>query len=135
MLIKEGYMSERVIRHMPGQRVASYDDEVVEEPAVIADRPINVASRIIWFVAGVILMILGFRFLLALLGANPANGFVNFIYDVSQPLVAPFFNMFNYNVIQNGVSRFEIYTLIAMLVYAAIAWGLSALVNIGRRYG
>jgi ABC-type uncharacterized transport system permease subunit len=125
-------MSERVIRHMPAQDNRTYNDDVVEEP-VAADRPINVASRVIWFVAGIVLILLAFRFVLALLGANPQNGFADFIYTVTQPMVSPFFNLFNYNVIQNGVSRFEIYTLIAMAVYAAIAWGLSALVNIPRR--
>jgi hypothetical protein len=118
---------------MPTRDSRTYNDEVVEEP-VAADRPINVAARAIWFVAGVVLILLAFRFVLALLGANPQNGFANFIYTVTHPMVSPFFNLFNYNVIQNGVSRFEIYTLIAMAVYAAIAWGLVALVNIGRRY-
>ena len=126
-------MSERVIRQMPVRGGTAYADDVVEEP-VAADRPINVATRVVWFVAGVILILLAFRFVLALLGANPLNGFADFIYTTSQPFVSPFFNLFNYSVIQNGISRFEIYTLIAMAVYAAIAWGLAALLNIGRRY-
>ena len=126
-------MSERVIRQMPVRGETAYADSAVEEP-VAADRPINVATRVVWFVAGVLLILLAFRFVLALLGANPQNGFANFIYTTSHPFVAPFFNLFNYNVIQSGVSRFEIYTLIAMAVYAAIAWGLASLLNIGRRY-
>jgi hypothetical protein len=47
--------------------------------------------------------------------------------------VAPFFNLFRYNSINSGVSRFEVYTLVAMAVYAAVAWVLVALTNIGRR--
>jgi hypothetical protein len=90
-------------------------------------------SRIIWFVAGVILLLLAFRFVLSLLGANTTNGFAQFIYNTSHPFVAPFFGLFNYNNIQYGISRFEVYTLIAMAVYAAVAWVLSALANIGRR--
>src|ERR1043166_793968 len=101
-------MSERVIRHMPVRDSTTYDNQVVEEP-LAADRPINVATRVIWFVAGVVLIMLAFRFVLALLGANPQNAFADFIYTVTQPMVSPFFNLFNYNVIQNGVSRFEIY--------------------------
>jgi len=116
-------------------------DDVVDEPAaaddaVVTTTPnygINIISRIIWFVAGIILLLLAFRFVLALLGANPSNSFAQFIYDTSHPFVAPFFNLFNYNNIQYGSSRFEIYTLVAMAVYAAIAWVLSALANIGRR--
>lgn len=111
-------------------------DEVVDEPAdravVEPNYGINVVSRAIWFVAGVILLLLGFRFVLSLLGANTTNGFAQFIYNTSHPFVAPFFNLFSYNNIQYGVSRFEVYTLVAMAVYAAIAWVLSALTNIGR---
>jgi uncharacterized protein YggT (Ycf19 family) len=113
-------------------------DEVVDErdtagPVVTANYGINIVSRIIWFVAGVILLLLAFRFVLSLLGANTTNGFAQFIYNTSHPFVAPFFGLFNYNNIQYGVSRFEVYTLIAMAVYAAVAWVLSALANIGRR--
>jgi uncharacterized protein YggT (Ycf19 family) len=112
-------------------------DEVVDEPAdqavVEPNYGINVVSRVIWFVAGIILLLLAFRFVLSLLGANTTNGFAQFIYNTSHPFVYPFFNLFSYNNIQYGVSRFEVYTLIAMAVYAAVAWVLSALTNIGRR--
>lgn len=90
-----------------------------------------IAKRIIWFIADAILILLAFRFVLALLGANPANDFANFIYNVSHPFVAPFFGLFSYTQ-QYGVSRFEIYTLVAMLVYLVIAWGLSRLIDLGR---
>jgi hypothetical protein len=115
-------------------------DEVVEEPAaddaVVSTSPnygLNIISRIIWFAAGVILLLLAFRFVLSLLGANTGNSFAQFIYNTSHPFVAPFFNLFNYNNIQYGTSRFEVYTLVAMAVYAAVAWVLAALANIGRR--
>jgi hypothetical protein len=119
--------------------VSRADSEVVDEPAAdgaVVESPnygINIVSRIIWFVAGVILLLLAFRFVLALLGANTTNSFAQFIYNTSHPFVAPFFNLFNYSNIQYGSSRFEIYTLIAMAVYAAVAWVLAALANIGRR--
>jgi uncharacterized protein YggT (Ycf19 family) len=89
------------------------------------------AKRVIWFITDVILILLAFRFVLALLGANPSNGFANFIYEVSHPFVAPFFSLFSYNQ-RFGVSRFETYTLVAMLVYLVIAWGLTKLLDIGR---
>ena len=92
----------------------------------------NVLTNLIWFVAGVILVLLAFRFVLALLGANPANGFANFIYTTSHPLVAPFFGLFSYNYTY-GISRLEAYTLVAMLVYLVIALGLTSLVNLNRR--
>ncbi len=104
-----------------------------ERPRGPANRfyALDIVDRIIWFVIGVILILLFFRFLLALFGANPANGFADFIYSTSHPLVAPFFGLFNYNF-RYGISSFEIYTLVAMLVYLVVGWLVSLLINIGR---
>lgn len=103
--------------------------EVREEATVSGP---TLLARIITFVTGVLLILLAFRFLLALLGANPDNTFANFIYDVSHPFVAPFFGLFNYDL-QEGISRFELYTLVAMAVYAFVGWGLARLATIGTR--
>lgn len=106
-------------------------DRVVHDPVVEREHRVNVAERVVWFVAGVILVLLGLRFIFALLGANPNNGLADFIYSVTHPLVAPFFNLFSYNY-TNGLARFEVYTLVAMLIYALIAWGIARLVTIRR---
>jgi len=92
----------------------------------------NLGSRIVWFIAGVLLVLLGLRFILTLLGANTTNGFANFIYTTSHPFVDPFFSLFNYHSHTYGTSHFEIYTLVAMLVYALIAWGITKLLTINR---
>lgn len=92
----------------------------------------SVASRVVWFIAAIILTLLAFRFVLSLLGANRDNAFASFVYGVSYPFVAPFFGLFNYQA-RYGVSRFEFETLIAMAVYAVVAAGISYLVTIGRR--
>jgi len=115
---------------------APVDREYVEEVprTTTAARPVvrdNLGARVVWFVAGVLLVLLAFRFVFALLGANPANGFANFIYTTSHPFVAPFFNLFSYNF-RAGVSHFETYTLVAMAVYAVVAWGLARLFTLNR---
>lgn len=92
----------------------------------------RVLVNIIYFIEAVILTLLGLRFIFRLLGANPNNGFADFIYTASHPLVAPFFGLFNYD--ENLASgHFEVATLVAMVVYALIAWLLVKLVTIGRR--
>ncbi len=127
-------MSERVIRRTPANDKIYEEDSVVDRP--VADSPINVVSRVVWLVAGVIILLLAFRFVLSALAANPANAFVNFIYNASHPFVAPFFGIFHYNNIylQGSGSHLEVYTLVAMAVYAALAWVITAALNIGRRY-
>ncbi|HSX04928.1 MAG TPA: hypothetical protein VLF69_00440 [Candidatus Saccharimonadales bacterium] len=89
------------------------------------------AARVVWYIAGVLLAVLGLRFVLALLGANPNNEFANFIYSISHPFVAPFFSLFGYDL-RYGVSRFETFTLVAMAIYALVAWGIARLVTISK---
>lgn len=91
----------------------------------------RLAARLVWFVAGVLLVLLAFRFALALLNANPDSGFANFIYDASHPFVAPFFNLFSYDIQANG-SRVEVFTLVAMVVYALVAYGITRLLLIAK---
>ena len=92
----------------------------------------NVIVKIVWYLAGILLVLLGLRFILALFGANTTNGFANFIYSTSHPFVAPFFSLFNYHNYNYGTSHFEIYTLIAMLVYALVAWGIAKLFSLNQ---
>lgn len=89
-------------------------------------------ERIIYYIMGLISTVLAIRFVLSLLGANTANSFANFIYSVSYPLVAPFFGLFGYKV-QYGVARFEIETLVAIAVYAAVGYGIVQLIRIIRK--
>jgi hypothetical protein len=103
----------------------------VNDPVVEREHSANVAERVVWLVAGLLLTLLALRFIFALLGANPSNGLANFVYSVTHPFVSPFFNLFSYNY-TNGVSRFETYTLVAMLIYGLIAWGIARLVTLRR---
>jgi len=89
------------------------------------------AERIVYYILGVIEVVLAFRFLLALLGANRANDFAQFVFNLSHPFVQPFFSLFSYRPAY-GVSRMEIYTLVAMAVYAVIAWGIVSLLHLPR---
>jgi uncharacterized membrane protein len=104
----------------------------VSNPQAKNEHQQNVAERVVWFIAGILLVLLGFRFLLSLLGANTTNSFANFIYSASHPFVSPFFSLFSYKNYSYGVSRFEVYTLVAMLFYAVVAWGIAKLVTLDR---
>jgi uncharacterized protein YggT (Ycf19 family) len=101
------------------------------------DRWFFIVRRIIYFILTIIIILLLLRFLFRLLEADPAAGFVYFLYQVTEPLAAPFLGIFA----QPGVGEagiFETGTIIAMLVYSLIAWGLVALLGLfrtGRRTG
>jgi hypothetical protein len=85
-------------------------------------------ATITYFVLGVLEVVLALRFIFRLLGANQGNGFVMFLYGLSHVFVAPFNGIFNDQTLGN-VSVFEVSTLIAMILYALIAWGI---VSLGR---
>lgn len=82
-------------------------------------------SRIIYFILGILEMLLAFRFVFKLLGANPNSPFVDFIYSVSSIFIAPFYNIFPKATVrtQDIVSVFEPETLIALLIYGLLAEG------------
>lgn len=92
------------------------------------------ATNVVWFLVGLIEVVLGLRFIFKILGANPAAGFISFLYDVSGFLSAPFDNIFGVKATatQQGVSLFEPSILVAMLVYLLIGWGIVKLLNLNR---
>ena len=89
-------------------------------------KPFYRVTQAIWYVFWVVETALLTRFVLKLVGANPAAPFTDFVYSMSYPLVAPF-----YNIVPSAVSSANILewsTLIALAVYWLIAWGLVSLV-------
>lgn len=86
-----------------------------------------VVSRVIMFVFGVIEVFIAIRFVLMLLGANAEAGFVKMIYGVSGVLMAPFIAIFNTQKVDGAV--FEWSALVAIAIYALVAWGLTALIR------
>jgi hypothetical protein len=92
----------------------------------------DVLERIVWTIGTTLIALLAFRFIFALLGANPANGFASFVYGFTAPLVAPFYSLYSYDHPSLGVSVFEGCTLITICVYGLVTAGVTRLVSITR---
>ena len=94
----------------------------------------SVATNIIWFIVGGLAVLLAFRFVLKLLGANPSSGFVDFVYNITGVLTGPFDNIFGVTTTATDTIRsvFEPSILVAAAVYALIGWGLVKLLNVNR---
>ena len=108
-----------------GQQVESHTQYVEDENLRRANLRYWI-TRVVYFVLGVMEVIMGLRFIFRLLGANQGSSFVMVLYDLSHVFVAPFNGIFNDQTI-GRVSVFEVSTLIAMLIYALIAWGIVGL--------
>lgn len=92
-----------------------------------------VASRVVWYIAGAIIAVLALRIILYLLAANQGSPFVDFIYGLSAIFAAPFYGIFAQPAY--GLSVFDTASLVAIVVYALIAWGLARLFTINRPAG
>jgi YggT family protein len=82
---------------------------------------------IVYFIFGFIEVVLGLRFVLRLLGANPDAGFVQLVYSIAAPFMAPFEAVFATPQVEGTV--FDWSVLLAIAVYALIAWGIASLVR------
>ncbi len=79
-------------------------------------------TQLLWFVCGVLELLLVTRVILLLLGANRATPFAQFILGVTQPFAWPFLGLFPNGGASPGAalpsgSVFEVTTLLAMVVY------------------
>ena len=92
------------------------------------------AYQAIWYIFGFIEIVLAFRFVLKILGANPDAGFTRFIYGLSTPFAGPFLNIFSPSTAKGAetTSYFEWSTLVAALVFVIITWGIVKIFKLGK---
>ncbi len=83
---------------------------------------------LIYFFFGLLEVLLVFRLLFKLAGASAASGFVGFIYGLTSLFILPFEGIFSRSVTQGSV--LEPATIVAVIVYAFIAWGVVKLIRI-----
>jgi len=76
-------------------------------------------AHLINSVFGVIELLLGLRFLLLLVGANPDAVFTRVVYAITLPFVFPFLEVFPDPQL-HGQRVFELSSLLAILVYAVL---------------
>ncbi|MBE9070871.1 YggT family protein [Leptolyngbya cf. ectocarpi LEGE 11479] len=75
----------------------------------------------IYYLTGALEILLFLRFILRISGANPENLFASFIYALSTPFIAPFATLFQTPAFDPN-HTFDISALIAIGVYALLAW-------------
>jgi YggT family protein len=82
--------------------------------------------NIVYFLFGALELLLAVRVVLHLVGANADNGFANFIFGLSAPFVALFASLLK-NPALSTTAVLEVTTIIAMIVYAIVAWLIARL--------
>ncbi|MGE5415680.1 MAG: YggT family protein [Acidobacteriota bacterium] len=89
-------------------------------------------KKTVYYILGLLEVLFAFRLIFKVLGANPASTFVSVIYSVTQAFLYPFFGVFG-TATTKGIetpSVLEPSTVIGMIVYALLAWGVVKLIEI-----
>jgi uncharacterized membrane protein len=102
-------------------------EQVVRD--VAAERRIGIfqINRIIWSILIFLEILLAIRFILRMIAANPDSGFAVFMYGLTGLFIAPFNGLIATPT--SGGSALEITTLIGMVVYALIFWGIAYVIR------
>ena len=114
------------VRPFPGNRATNVNvapRPAVAGPAYVDAEPnyaalaVGKANQILWFICGVLELLLAGRLVLRLVGADPAAPFVAFMYAITQPFAAPFLGMLPNLAGPSRGAFLEVPTAIAMVVY------------------
>lgn len=93
-------------------------------------KPLYRGTQVVWYLLGLIEVLLAFRFLLKLFSANPSAAFSSFIYTLSKPFVLPFTAVFGTSRLENSI--FEWTTILAMIVYVLVGWGIIKILSMSK---
>ncbi len=99
---------------------------------VIKEPKYHNIQNIVYYIAGAVEILILIRLVFKMTGANPSSGFIAFLYALSGFFVFPFQTIFG-NTTAPGAETtavFEPATLIAIAVYAILAWGIVKLIGI-----
>ncbi|HEY4693289.1 MAG TPA: YggT family protein [Bellilinea sp.] len=82
-------------------------------------------TQLIWLLFGLLEAAIGLRVIFKLIAVNPSNPFAAFLYRVTDLFLAPFQSLIGSPAAEGMV--LEVSSIIAMIVYALIAWALDRL--------
>ncbi len=105
---------------------SAHAQHVVADYAAEQRAQLSRVTNLIGYVFGLLIALILIRVLLSAIGANPNNGFAQFIYSVTGVFVAPFAGLTATPVY--GGAAFEIYSLVAAIAYALLGWAIIKLV-------
>ena len=95
--------------------------------------PLYYARRIVSLIFGILAVLLALRIVFLLLVANESNAIVDFIYDVTEPFVAPFRGIFAFETVSVGDSMLDVAALVALVGWFLIYLLIMAILSIGDR--
>lgn len=120
--------------------------EIVKETVTANDNPNSVKTkpvedkvtstqtteRVVYYIFGLLEALLAFRLIFKIAGASQGSGFVSFIYIITRIFILPFEGIFRRGVAQGveTTSVLEPSTIVALIVYVLLAWGIVKLIRV-----
>jgi hypothetical protein len=105
-----------------------HHQKIVEDVGARRRQNINRLEQFIWLMFGILEALIGLRFFLKLIAANPASPFAKLVYDFTDLFMWPFASL-TISPSAGGMVL-ETSAIIAMIVYAMSAWVLVSIVHI-----
>jgi len=105
-----------------------HHEKIIEDAGVTRRQTIDRIVQFIWLVFGILEALLGLRFVLRLIAANPASPFAQLVYNFTNLFMWPFAGLTASP--RAGGMVLETPVLIAMLTYGFLAWVLVSIVGI-----
>jgi hypothetical protein len=102
--------------------------EVVSTPVRVGATNKETTEYLIYFFFGLVEVLLAIRLVLQLTGASTLSGFVRLVYGITGIFVLPFQGIFRQASASGSV--LEPSTIVAILVYILLAWGIVKLLRI-----
>ncbi len=93
-------------------------------------KPLYRGTQIVWYILGIVEVLLIFRVILKILDANSAAWFTRFIYEITDPFASPFLRVFSITQIQGSIIEWT--TFLAMFVYWIVAIAITNLFLMGK---
>lgn len=79
----------------------------------------GVVSGVLSLILGIIVTLIGFRILFDLFNVSQASGIVSWVYSTSEPLIRPFYGIFD-GTVAAASGGVNFVALIALIVYGVI---------------
>lgn len=124
---REPYREEHREERRPDERAPERERQWEEFPEKPGPSVIK-ANRVINYVFRILESLILIRLLLKALGGNIANAFVNFIYTITGPFVAPFLSVFNIPVISTSIGVIELGSIVAIAFYVLLNYAIVKLI-------
>jgi len=99
-----------------------------------APGPMYYVRRVLSLLFGILAVLIGLRILLLLLVANQQNSIVDFVYGITEPFVAPFRGIFNFDTVSpGGGSVLDVAAVVALIGWLLLYVLLMAILRLGDR--